>query len=79
MVGSGNCKGKMDNKFLREYRCKICKKLLCKGCLHTSNSALEVKCKGCGNICTFYGEDAEIVSKRADLMKKGLIPDTDKN
>ena len=67
----------MDKRFLREYRCKICKKLLCKGYLNTSASALEVKCRGCGNICLFYGEDAEIVSKRADLIKQGLIPDTD--
>lgn len=42
-----------------------------------SDSVLEVKCRGCGRICAFLGEDREIVSQRAVLIKKGLIPDTD--
>ncbi|MDO8659176.1 MAG: Com family DNA-binding transcriptional regulator [Candidatus Parcubacteria bacterium] len=68
----------MDTKFLREYRCKNCHRLLCKGHLSTIDDALEVKCKSCGNVCLFRGEDAEIVAKRAVLIKQGLIPDTDK-
>lgn len=64
-------------KLLREYRCKDCHKLLCKGLLMDSDSVLEVKCRGCGRICAFLGEDREIVSQRAVLIKKGLIPDTD--
>jgi len=67
----------IDNKFLKEYRCQDCNKLLCKGYLSGSESALEVKCRGCGRLCVFYGEDAEIVTHRSVLIKHGLIPDTD--
>lgn len=67
----------LDSKFLREYRCSNCAKLLCKGTLHGNESVLEVKCRGCGKLCSFYGEDAEIVTHRSVLIKHGLIPDTD--
>lgn len=67
----------MDKKFLREYRCKNCHRLLCKGHLSTVDDALEVKCKSCGRVCFFHGEDAEIVAQRAILIKQGLILDTD--
>lgn len=67
----------MDQRFLKEYRCKNCNKLLCKGSLSGSETFLEVKCRGCGLICVFHGEDAEIVINRSVLIKQGLIPDTD--
>jgi phage FluMu protein Com len=62
---------------LREYRCQECHKLLCKGYLKDENSVLEVKCRGCGLICTFTGEDAKIIKCRSVLIEQGLIPDTD--
>ncbi|HVY67812.1 MAG TPA: Com family DNA-binding transcriptional regulator [Patescibacteria group bacterium] len=64
-------------KILREYRCQNCHKLLCKGMLYGTDTTVEVKCRGCGQLCTFHGEDAEIISHRSVLIKKGLIPDTD--
>jgi len=64
-------------KALPEYRCKDCNKLLCKGYLEGAQSALEVKCRGCGGICFFRGQDAEIIMKRSVLIRQGLIPDTD--
>jgi len=67
----------IDAKYLTEYRCPDCKKLLCKGFLNDQNSFLEVKCRGCGKICRFAGEDANIISQRSVLIKQGLIPDTD--
>ena len=69
----------VDKKYLREYRCIVCNKLLCKGRLSDGNSFLEVKCRGCGNIVMFYGDDREIVATRSTLIRKGLIPDTDQN
>lgn len=68
----------MDPKYLKEYRCQNCGKLLCKGFLKSLDDVVEVKCRGCRNICTFHGEDAEIVSARSVLIKQGLVPDTDK-
>jgi phage FluMu protein Com len=67
----------VDPKFLKEYRCPDCHKLLCKGFLNDKLSALEVKCRGCGRMCLFSGEDREIVKERSVLIKQGLIPDTD--
>lgn len=67
----------IDPKFLKEYRCPNCHKLLCKGYLQDSNSVLEVKCRGCARICTFVGEDRVIVKERSVLIRQGLIPDTD--
>lgn len=67
----------IDPKYLQEYRCDDCNKLLCKGYLSNVLSTLEVKCRGCGKICFFQGEDADIVSTRSVLIKQGLIPDTD--
>ena len=68
----------MSFLLLREYRCKICGKLLCKGLLNHSDSLLEVKCRGCGGLSLFRGQDAEIIKTRAELIHHGLIPDTDK-
>ncbi len=65
----------MRKELLREYRCKICNKLLCKGRLSDRNSELEVKCRGCHNICVFCGPDAEIIKERSVLIRQGLIPD----
>jgi phage FluMu protein Com len=67
----------VDSKYLNEYRCPQCHKLLCKGFLNDQQSVLEVKCRGCGQICQFIGEDAHIISQRSILIKQGLIPDTD--
>jgi phage FluMu protein Com len=64
-------------KILTEYRCPDCNKLLCKGILQGEGNVLEVKCRGCGKICTFLGQDAQIVRHRSVLIKEGLIPDTD--
>ena len=67
----------IDTKYLIEYRCPVCRKLLCKGLLTDKLSLLEVKCRGCGRICQFSGEDADIVKTRSVLIAQGLIPDTD--
>ena len=67
----------MDPRVLKEYRCKTCHKLLCKGFLKDAESMLEVKCRGCGNICSFTGDDADIIKQRSVLIRQGLIPDTD--
>ena len=67
----------LQAKILQEYRCATCNKLLCKGFLTGPETAVEVKCRGCGKLCTFYGEDAKIISRRSVLIKEGLIPDTD--
>jgi len=48
------------DKILQEYRCPNCFKLLCKGALEGSDSAVEVKCRGCGKICAFNGQDAPL-------------------
>ena len=66
-------------KILTEYRCQVCNKLLCKGQLSGLENILEVKCRGCGKICLFQGEDATIVRHRSVLIKQGLIPDTDRD
>ena len=67
----------MDTSVLCEYRCEHCHKLLCKGFLKDQDSVLEVKCRGCGEICVFTGKDRDIVKQRSVLIKQGLIPDTD--
>jgi phage FluMu protein Com len=60
---------------LKEYHCKVCGKLLCKGNLVDKDSLLEVKCRGCHTVSVFQGPDAEIIRKRSVLIKAGLIPD----
>jgi len=67
----------IDSKFLREYRCPICNKLLAKGYLTQKEDYLEIKCRGCKSICLVSGEHAEILAMRAKLFKKGLIPNTE--
>ncbi len=67
----------IDPKVLTEYRCRNCRKLLCKGLLEGRGTLLEVKCRGCGRLCLFQGEDAEIIRRRSILIREGLIPDTD--
>ena len=67
----------VDSKYLTEYRCPACRKLLCKGYLRDDSSVLEVKCRGCGKVVQFTGADAEIVKERSVLITQGLIPDTD--
>lgn len=68
----------IDPKYLKEYRCPECNKLLCKGImLLREGTVLEVKCKNCHVLRTFMGPDIEVLQKRAILIKQGLIPDTD--
>lgn len=69
--------GNIDSKYLREYRCPTCNKLLGKGFLKDKDSYLEIKCRGCGNLYTFTGEDKEILQVRHELLKNGEIPDTE--
>lgn len=69
----------IDSKYLREYRCPTCHKLLAKGYLFHKEDVLEVKCRGCATICLFKGADAEIIEKRSELLKQGLIPDSEKS
>lgn len=76
MIISGFAVG-INKKYLREYRCQTCQKLLAKGQLNHKEDVLEVKCRGCSNVCLFQGEDAEIIEKRSVLLKQGLIPDTE--
>lgn len=64
-------------KYLKVYRCPSCHKLLAKGHLMHKDDILEVKCRGCSTICLFKGEDADILEKRSELLKEGLIPDPD--
>lgn len=64
-------------KYLKEYRCPACNKLLAKGNLMHRDDVLEVKCRGCSGVYLFRGEDAEIIEKRSELLKEGLIPDPD--
>ncbi|MBI2013192.1 MAG: Com family DNA-binding transcriptional regulator, partial [Candidatus Colwellbacteria bacterium] len=71
--------GEVEKKYLREYRCPACHKLLAKGQLNHRDDLLEVKCRGCSTICLFQGEDAEIIEKRSIFLKQGLIPDPDKS
>lgn len=69
----------LNSRVLVEYRCGDCHKLLCKGILNSVGSMLEVKCRGCKKLCTFYGEDASIIKQRSILIRQGLILDTDIN
>lgn len=73
---AGNLTG-LDKKYLREYRCPACNKLLGKGFLHDKSSYLEIKCRGCGNMYTFQGEDKEVLTVRHKLLEKGILPDTE--
>ena len=62
-----------------EYRCHSCSKLLFKGVL--VDSEVEVKCRGCGSVCTFHGISKEKLlcftehcparKTRTDAMKEG--------
>lgn len=63
---------------LQEYHCKTCGKLLCKGNLTDKENILEVKCRGCHEISTFTGSDADIIKQRSVLIRQGLIPDSEK-
>lgn len=63
----------VERRYLKEYRCPSCNKLLSKGHLSTKDSYLEVKCRGCNTICLFEGEDKEIIQTRAELIKGGVI------
>jgi len=65
----------IDPKYLREYRCPNCDKLLAKGSLRHKDDVLEVKCRGCSAIHMFRGEDADIIEKRSVLLREGKIPD----
>lgn len=65
----------IPSKYLREYRCPNCNKLLAKGKLSHKDDVLEVKCRGCSTIHMFRGEDADIIEKRSVLLREGKIPD----
>lgn len=67
----------VDKKYLREFRCPVDNKLLAKGYLQDSGSILEAKCKGCGTVSYFKGEDKEILITRQELLQEGKIPDTE--
>lgn len=67
----------VDKKYLREYRCPSCHKLLAKGTLFALGEFLEVKCRGCHTVCVFKGEDVGIVTERARLIKEGIIKTED--
>lgn len=64
---------------LCEYHCKQCGKLLCKGHLTSKDNILEVKCRGCHSLCTFTGNDADIIRLRSALIRNGGIPDPEKD
>ncbi len=64
---------------LKEFRCEECNKLLCKGNLVCKGNMLEIKCRGCGKMCVLDGEDADIVKTRSVLIKRGDIPDPEKD
>jgi hypothetical protein len=44
--------------------------------MSSHDDILEVKCRGCGTICIFQGEHAEIVKERSRLIKDGIIKDS---
>lgn len=67
----------IPSKYLKEYRCPSCNKLLAKGNLTHKDDVLEVKCRGCSGVYLFRGEDADIIEKRSEFLKEGLIPDPD--
>lgn len=67
----------IDPKYLTEYRCPVDNKLLAKGFLKDSGSMLEAKCRSCGKVSIFKGEDKEILITRQELLKTGQIPDTE--
>ncbi len=52
---------------LKEFRCTACKKLLFKGVVVTS--IIELKCRSCGEMNTFEGEENEEL-----LCLKGFCP-----
>lgn len=68
---------RIDPKYLTEYRCPIDNKLLAKGYLKDSGSMLEAKCRSCGKVSVFTGEDKDILLTRKELLGKGVIPDTE--
>lgn len=65
--------GQIDRKFLTEYRCPTCNKLLSKGYLKDKDSFLEVMCRTCKTVHVFTGDDAEIIKVRSDLIREGKI------
>ncbi len=58
----------IDKKYLNEYRCKGCDKLLCKGYLQQVDNYLEVKCRNCKRVCSYGEKDAEIIRVRSVLI-----------
>lgn len=68
---------KVDKKYLREFRCPTDNKLLAKGFLQDMGSVLEAKCRACGLVSFFQGEDKEILKTRQVLLREGSIPDTE--
>lgn len=67
----------IDKKYLREFRCPNDNKLLAKGFLQDSGSVLEAKCRACGQVNYFQGEEKEILKTRQVLLRQGKIPDTE--
>jgi phage FluMu protein Com len=68
---------KVDKKYFQEFRCPNDNKLLAKGYLKDQGSVLEAKCRACGQVSYFQGEDKEIIMTRQELLQKGEIPDTE--
>lgn len=64
---------------LKEYRCPRCNKLLCKGHFTCKEDILEVKCRGCGQLSQFLGEDAQTIEIRHELITNGLMADPESN
>lgn len=67
----------VDKKYLKEFRCPNDNKLLAKGFLQDAGSLLEAKCRACGQVSYFQGEDKEIIMTRKELLEEGKIPDTE--
>lgn len=67
----------IEKKYFQEFRCPIDNKLLAKGFLKDSGSILEAKCRACGTVHYFQGEDKEIILTRKELIQDGKIPDTE--
>jgi len=69
----------------QEYRCPHCHKLLFKGLLEFSEDAVEVKCRGCGQLNVFKGLlesrryfcAIEDCPRRVPLPKTANTPATD--
>ena len=77
VIAIGLTMHQIDKKYLREFRCPTDNKLLAKGFLTDSGSVLEAKCRVCGTVSLFRGEDREIIKTRQILLRQGKIPDTE--